>query len=402
MNLYIGRQPIFDQKNAIFGYELLFRQNSNNYFIEMDDDIATAELIYNAFLGFGIDNITDGKTAFINFSKGLVEKDFLELLPKDRIVVEILEREKASQATFDACEKFKKMGYVLAVDDFILDDNNQQLLGLVDIVKVEFPCMSLEKQAALLHQYKKKLKFLAEKIETREEYAAAVQLGYDLFQGYFFSKPTVLKTKDIGLINANLLRVIDELNMPDPSYWKISEIIQMDVGLSYKLLQLVNSAYIAPRYQIKSIQQALNFLGTKEMYQWISLMMLKDVQNSENAEMLKQSLIRGKLMSLLCNETAHYEMTSEYFFAGIFSLIEVILNRSLVDILNGLPLTDKVKQALLGERNELREMLDYIISYEKGAWNELNGRPIASTINADRFMYLYVDALKWAKSISSF
>jgi c-di-GMP-related signal transduction protein len=402
MNIYIGRQPIFDRRNTIFGYELLFRQNSNNYFIEMDDDVATAELIYNAFLVFGIDNITDGKIAFINFSKGLVEREFLELLPKNRIVVEILEREKASQDTFDACEKFKKIGYTLAVDDYIIDENNQPLLDLVDIIKVEFPAVGLEKQAALIRQYKNKVKFLAEKIETRDEYDAAVKLGYDLFQGYFFSKPAMLKTKDIALINVNLLRVVEELNLPEPSYRKISETFQMDLGLSYKLLQLVNSAYIAPRYQIKSIQQALNFLGMREMYQWISLMMLKDIQDSENAEMIKQSLIRGKLMSLLCNEISHHEMISEYFFAGIFSLIEVILNRSLADILKGLPLTDKVKWALLGERNEMREMLDYIISFEKGAWDELNGHPLASTIRGDRFMNLFVDALKWAKNIGSF
>jgi EAL and modified HD-GYP domain-containing signal transduction protein len=135
MNIYIGRQPIFDRNNAIFGYELLFRQNSNNYFVEMDDDVATAELIYNAFLVFGIDAITDGKMAFINFSKGLVASDFLDLLPKSRIVVEILEREQASQSTFDACEKFRKMGYVLAIDDYVLDENNRPLLDLVDIVK---------------------------------------------------------------------------------------------------------------------------------------------------------------------------------------------------------------------------------------------------------------------------
>ena len=402
MNIYIARQPIFDRNNAIFGYELLFRQNSNNYFVEMDDDVATAELIYNAFLGFGIDNITDGAMAFINFSKGLVERDFLELLPKSRIVVEILERDKASQSTFDACEKFKMMGYVLAVDDYVLDENNQPLLDLVDIVKVEFPAVSLEKQAVLINQYQNKVRFLAEKIETRDEYASAVDLGYELFQGYFFSKPAMLKTRDIGLINTNLLRVVEELNLPEPSYRNISEIIQMDLGLSYKLLQLVNSAYIAPRYQIKSIQQALNFLGTREMYQWISLMMLKDFQSSENAEIVKQSLIRGKLMSLLCNETRHYETASEYFFTGIFSLIEILLNRSLADILNGLPLTDQVKQALLGDQNDLRRMLDYVISFEKGEWNQLNGHPITATISADRFMNLYVDALKWAKSIGTF
>jgi c-di-GMP-related signal transduction protein len=401
MNVYIARQPIFDRKNAIFGYELLFRQSNVNYFIEMDDDVATAELIYNSFLVFGIDNITDGAMAFINFSKSLVASDFIELLPKDRIVVEILERDKATQATVDACRKFREMGYTLAVDDFILDEDNQPLLDLVDIVKVEFPAVSLADQANLIRKYRKKVKFLAEKIETREEYASAVKLGYDLFQGYFFSKPAMMKSKDIGSINTNLIRIVEELNLPEPSYKRISETIQMDLGLSYKLLRLVNSAYIAPQCEIKSIQQALNYLGTREMYQWVSLMMLKEVQSNENAEIVKQALIRGKLMSLLCNELSHQASISEYFFTGTFSLMDVILNKSLTDVLKGLPLTDSVKQALLGGTNELRAMLDYLISYEKGEWETLKNLPLANTIPADRFMLHYMEALKWAKSIGN-
>jgi c-di-GMP-related signal transduction protein len=402
MNVYIARQPIFDRKNSTFGYELLFRQSNLNYFIEIDDDVATAELIYNAFLVFGIDNITDGTMAFINFSKSLVDSDFIEMLPKDRIVVEILERGKATQATLDACVKFRDMGYTLAVDDFVLDEDNLPLLDLIDIVKVEFPSVSLRKQKSLIEKYKKKVKFLAEKIETREEFASALRLGYDLFQGYFFSKPSMMKAKDIGFINTNLIRIIEELNLPDPSYRKISEIIHMDLGLSYKLLRLVNSAYVAPRYEIKSIHQALNFLGTREMYQWVSLIMLKDIQNDENREVVKQSLVRGKLMSLLWAEISHDASMSEYFFTGSFSLMDVILNKSLPAILKGLPLTDNVKQALLGGNNKLREMLDYIISYEKGEWETLKEMPIANIISADRFVDLYVDALKWAKNIGNF
>jgi EAL and modified HD-GYP domain-containing signal transduction protein len=400
MNIFIARQPIFDRKNRIFGYELLFRKNSDNFFTEMDDDAATAELIYNSFLVFGIDNIADGNMAFINFSKGLVDSDFLQLLPKDRIVVEILERDRTTQATLDACCKLRKLGYTLAVDDYVLGSDSEPLLELVDIVKVEFPSVSLADQQALIRKYRNKVKFLSEKIETREEYADAVRLGYDLFQGYFFSKPAMMKTKDIGFINTSLLRIMEELNLPEPSYRKISDIIQQDLGLSYKLLKLVNSAYIAPRYQIKSIQHALNFLGTKEMYQWISLMMLKDMQDPENAEMVKQSLIRGKLMSVIAHERNRPESSSEYFFAGIFSQIDAILNRSLDDILKDLPLTNRVKDALLGVNNELRAVLDYVVSFEKGAWNDLNNRKTADI--PERFMYLYIDAVKWVKNVANF
>jgi len=402
MNIYIARQPIFDRKSRIFGYELLFRQSGENCFHEMDDDIATAELIYNAFLVFDIDSITDGTKAFINFSKALVNSDFLELLPKNRIAVEILEREKATQATLDACRKFKMLGYTLAMDDYVLDSDNEPLLELVDIVKVDFPVVSQPRQADLIRKYKDKVKFLAEKIETREEYADAVRLGYDLFQGYFFSKPVMMKTKDIGLVSSNLLRVLEELNTPEPSYRKISDIVQSDLGLSYKLLKLVNSAYIAPRSQIKSIRHALGYLGMKELHQWFSLMMLKEMQSPENAEMLKQSLIRGKLMSVIAQEKNLSDSTSEYYFTGIFSQIDAILNKDLGEILTGLPLTDRVKQALLGEPNELRAMLECVISFEKGAWKELAARRLPELVSPARFMHLFIDAVKWVKSVGEF
>ncbi|UOO38116.1 HDOD domain-containing protein [Oscillospiraceae bacterium CM] len=401
MSIFIARQPIFDRQLNVYGYELLFRQNNNNYFIEMDDDIATAELIYNSFLVFGIDSLTDGAKAFINFSKGLVDSDFIELLPKDRIVVEVLERNKATQATKDACQRFKQLGYALALDDFSLDEDNIPLLDLVNILKVEFPSLSLSAQAALIQKYRGKVLFLAEKIETREEYQEAVSLGYDLFQGYFFSKPAMLKSKDIKTINVNLFRIMEELNDSEPNYHKISEIIQTDLGLSYKLLRLVNSAYIAPRHRVKTIAQALNYMGTRELYQWISLMMLKDMQDNENAELVKDSLIRGKMMSLLACELHLSHLAPEYFFTGLFSQIDVVLNRDLSDILLGLPLTDLVKKTLLGEKNDIRGLLDCIICIEKADWAGLDNLPFMKAVNPMRFMTYYVDAMKWAGNLNA-
>jgi c-di-GMP-related signal transduction protein len=399
MSLFIARQPIFNRKNEIYGYELLFRQNNNNYFVEMDDDVATTELLYNTFFIFGLDDLTDGTKAFINVSKGLIESDFLNLLPKDKIVIEVLEREKATQSTMDACARFQSLGYTLALDDFILDEDNLPLLSTANILKVEFSALSLVKQAALIKQYKNKVTFLAEKIETRDDYKKAVDLGYDLFQGYFFSKPVMTKSKDIKTINANLFSIIEELNTAEPSYFKISGMIESDLGLSYKLLRLANSVYIGAKYKVKSIKQALNYLGTHELYQWISLMILKDMQDDDNSELVKQSLIRGKLMHMLALELHGQKLITEFFFTGIFSLIDVILNRSFKEILTGLPLSDNVKKTLLGEKNEMRALLDCISSIERAEWDKLEKYPVMRSINTERFMAHYIDAMKWANSL---
>ena len=399
MNIFIARQPIFDRKNRIYGYELLFRQNSNNCFIPIHDDIATKELIYNAFLVFGLDNLTDGTQAFINCSKELLCADLLGLLPKEKVVIEVLERGKATPATKEACERFRTQGYKLALDDFVLDEDNLPLLGLTNILKIEFPSVKPETQAALIKKYQGKVLFLAEKIETREDYLKALGLGYSLFQGYFFSKPAMVKSKDIKSINSNLLCIMNELNQPEPSYFKISDIIESDLGLSYKLLRLANSVYIGAKYKVKSITQALNLLGTREMYQWISLMMLRDMQTNENEELIKQSLIRGKLMHMLALELSRGKDHADYFFAGIFSLIDIILNKSFDELLVGLPLSGSVKKTLLGEKNDMRALLDYITSVERADWAKLESFTIMRSVGTVRFMELYVSAMKWANSL---
>jgi EAL and modified HD-GYP domain-containing signal transduction protein len=400
MNIFIARQPIYDRNRQIFGYELLFRQNNENAFTKIDDDTATAEVIYDSFLIFGIDSITDDTRAFINCSKALLESDIINILPKDKVVLEILERGETTPATLEACKRLKSLGYMLALDDFIPTAETQPLLELADIVKIEFSSLNLTAQGIMLRHYKDKLRFLAEKIETVEDYEKALRIGYDYFQGYYFSKPAMLNSKDIGSLNVNLIRILEELGRPEPSYAVIAEIMTSDLGLSYKLLKLVNSAYIAPRYQIKSILQALSFLGMRELYQWMSLMLLKDIQDGENEALIRQSLVRAKLMAALGQKKDHKALNSDYFFTGIFSLIDVVLNRNIEDILADLPLSDKVKHALRGGRNELRLLLDYIISFENAEWNDMNSQEALGLESTDQFMTFYVDALAWAKHMS--
>ncbi|MEA4986931.1 MAG: HDOD domain-containing protein [Anaerovorax sp.] len=398
MEVYIARQPIFDRNMDIYGYELLYRKNSNNMYTGIDDDQATAELICNSFLVFGINDLTDGTKAFINFSKGLINSSVPLLLPPNNVVVEILEREDTTQEIIDACKRMRSMGYMLALDDFILEDKFMSLMDTIDIVKVEFPSVNYNIQRNLIQKYKSKVKFLAEKIETREEYQKAFDLGYDLFQGYFFSKPFIMKTREIASLNSNLFSIIEELNKPEPSYKKIAEIIQNDLGLTYKILKLANSAYYGTKNKITSIHQALSYLGMNKIYQWVSLMMLKDFQSVENLELIKLSLIRGKLMDSLAIELGMDTSNSEYFFVGMFSFIDILLNKNMEEIIKWLPFTDNVKMALLGVENDQRKLLNCIINYES-ATLDTNQSSLFNKISSKRYMELYVDALKWASSL---
>ena len=401
MDVYIARQPIFDRSMRIYGYELLYRQSSRNAFVEMDDDQATTELICNSLLVVGLSDLTDGTKAFINFSKALIDSDVPTILPKESVVLEILERGKATQATVAACDRMRARGYQLALDDVVMDESFLPLMDKADIIKVEYPSVSYNDQRRLIRKYRgKPVRFLAEKIETREDYRRAVDIGYDYFQGFFFSKPAMINSREIVSLNANMVAILEELNRPEPSYEVIADIISGDLGLTYKLLKLANSVYLGTKYKIDSIPQALSYIGLKEIRQWISLMMLKNLQNVENAEMIKLSMIRGKLMELLARALQNTENASDYFFTGMFSFIDQLISRPMPKILEGLPLSRDVKQALTGEPNEYRRLLDFVVNCEYANWNKIEKQYPLDIIGIGRFMDLYMESLRWARQLN--
>ena len=395
MDVYVARQPIFDRQLNIYGYELLYRNDKQNFFPDIDDNQATLELIYNSFLVVGLKTLTEGRKAFINFSKELIDSDVAMLLPKEDIVVEVLERGDASIKTEEACSQISELGYTIALDDVMLDDNMLKLVEYANIVKIEFNVMPEEEQIRLMKTYRKKLKFLAEKIETREEYQAALAMGYDYFQGYFFSKPTIINQTDIIALNGNVFEILEELNTEDPNYVVIADIIQRDLGLTYKLLMLTNTIKFGAKNQIHSIKHALSYLGINELYQWITLIMLKDLKNNENSEMIKLSIIRGKLMEQIAHELHLESEESEYFLVGMFSFIDVILNKNMQEALADIPLADKIKNSILNRNTTIGRMLDFVIAYENADWDRIVSQYPINEIGEGKFLTMYVDALKW-------
>ena len=191
MDIYLARQPIFDRKMKVLGYELLYRSSMENSYQGIDDNHATAQVINNTFLSMHFEDITSGTKAFINFSHDMIIKEIPLLLPKDEVVIELVERAEINEDLIKACRKLSEQGYTIALDDFYYNERFLPLLELAHIVKIEFSGMDIIKQKMLMDTYKGKLKFLAEKIETRFEYQMALNMGYDYFQGYFFSKPVI-------------------------------------------------------------------------------------------------------------------------------------------------------------------------------------------------------------------
>jgi len=398
MEVYVGRQPIFDRYNNVLGYELLYRRSMNNFYEGNDANKDTAEVINNAFFVMHFDELTEGTKAFINFTESMIVDNVPMLLPKETLIVEILEQSIITQELIESCIKLKQNGYKIALDDFVFSEQYIPLLEIVDIVKIEFSRVSLFDQRKLLAQYKDKIMFLAEKVETREEFDLALNMGYDYFQGYFFSKPVIVKGKDIAVLNTNIVRIINELYAEEPEFNRISEIIQADLGLSYKLLKVSNTVYFEAKYEIKSIKQAIVRLGISELKRWFNILLVKDIQIIENKDLIKNSIIRAKFMELIALEIGLEQEYLDYFMVGMFSSIDILLNREMKTIVEELPITQEVKDALLGYVNPINDALNVIVKHEYAQLNELDLEQPIHNISQSRFMDLYIEAITWVKN----
>ncbi len=396
MEVYVARQPIFDKAMDIVGYELLYRRSMNNFFEGDNDDQATADLINSAFLVMQFNELTSGTRAFINFSADMLIKEIPLLLPKGHIVVEILEKVDATADVVAACKKLKSEGYMIALDDFTFRESSLPLIELADIVKVEFSAVDVELQRKYIHKYGDRVKFLAEKVEKREEYQLASSMGYDYFQGYFFSRPVIEKRREIASLPTALLRVMQELNLPEPDYQKLTEIIETDVGLSYKLLRFAGSVFFCARGGVYTVKQALIRLGMSEVKKWVYLLLLKNVQSIDNKELVKTCLIRAKFMELLALEAGGGRKHYDYFLAGLFSSIDVLLESTMEEAVGELPIASDVKDALLGSANDIAHALQLVLYHEAGKWDEIDISAFAPHMIRDRLMSLYIQSLQWA------
>lgn len=347
MNVYMARQPIFDRNMNVFGYELLYRKTEKNEYEGYSDEQATAELLNNLFFSFDFTEITNGKKAFINFSEEMLEREIPLLLANEHVVIEILERVQNSDKIEHICDKLKENNYVLALDDFVFNDSYDSLMDYIDIIKIEINTTNRFDQKFLISKYGDKIKFLAEKVETREQFLQAVEMGYEYFQGYFFCEPIIEKGKDFRTVDQRLIVALHELERPEPDFQKLTEVVEMNVELSYKLMKLVNSAFFAAREEIHSIKHGLVRLGLDEIRKWVYLMIAKDIANTDNQEVLITTLVRAKVMELIAYKLNMQNCHLEFFLVGLFSNMDILLGKRMDEVLEELSLSQQVKDSLL-------------------------------------------------------
>lgn len=396
MEVFVARQPIFDRYRQVYAYELLFRSGLENAFQASDADRASVKVIADSFLRFGIQKMTGGKRAFINFTRDTLVKGYATLLPKDLIVVEILENVEQDVEVFDACRELKRLGYQIALDDFVCEDWSNPLVHFADIIKVDFRATPPKGRAELPPLIaSRKIRPLAEKIETRAEFDEAVSLGYTYLQGYFFSRPLVLSGRDVPGVRQRYLEILQQINQPTLDFHQIEAIIKREPSLTYKLMTYINSVAFSFRSRITSVGQALNLLGEDAVKKWASVVALAGLAQDQPSELVVSSLVRARFCELIAASTALEERAQELFLLGLFSLLDTITGQSMVEVLQDLPLADDVKLALLGNRNRLRDVLNCLLAYEQGEWAPFSLYAAKLRLDEGGVARVYVDAVAW-------
>lgn len=366
-----------------------------NAFPGVEDGLATSSLLSSSFFTVGIEQITSGRRAFINFPEEMVLRGIPTLFPASSIVVEILEDVEPTREVFAACQKLVKKGYLLALDDFVYTRAHRPLMEMAEIIKVDFTISSIDEIKELVEFSSKfHFKLLAEKIETYEEYTLARSLGFVYFQGYFFSKPEVLKNKEISSSQLIYMKLIMEINRVEFDVKKLENLVMQDVAISYKLLKCINSAYYSRLQPITSIRNAIAYLGEQGVRMFVTLIATAKLSESKPDELLRTSCIRARFLELVAAELGRD--TEEAFMLGLFSMVDAILDTPMESLLQQLPVSSDMVQALAHQRGPLYPMLNIIQIYEAGQWVKLDEAIDQQGLVSSNMIEYYLDAVRWA------
>jgi EAL and modified HD-GYP domain-containing signal transduction protein len=395
-DFYLGRQAIYDREGRLFAYELLFRSdNSDAASLQtlLNGDSASSEVLLNTFMEIGLERIAGNARVFINLTRNLIACDHPLALQKDRVVMELLEDIPVDEALIEEVSCLSKMGIQLALDDYVFDPVWDPLLPWVDIIKLEIPALTIDRIREELPKLRRhKLKLLAEKVETREEYDALRAMGVDYFQGYFFSRPELIEGKRLEENQTVILRLLSELNRPDASIEEIETLIGQDAALSYKTLRYINSAAVGFPRKVESIGQAVIFMGINRIRAWANLLVMAGLKERAQDHYL-MALVRAHLCeSLLAGSPSN--TTGTGFTVGLLSILDLLLGLPLEEIVKELGLSDQINDALLQGRGMAGEALSCVRLVENGDWQEVSFPGLSKREIHDRFLDASAQAFK--------
>jgi EAL and modified HD-GYP domain-containing signal transduction protein len=394
--VFVARQPIFTRTLKVAGYELLFRATDTHEARVSDPEGATAAVLLNTFTEIGLERLVGSNRAWVNVSREFVVTGLAGTLPPAVVGLEILEDELLDDRMVGALIDLKRQGYQLALDDFEFSRSRprpEPLLSLVDVVKLDVVALGrdgLAREVARLKPYD--VTILAEKVETHEEYAFCLALGCDLFQGFFFCQPELLRDRGIVANRASLLKVVAALQDPSVQLTELEHLIGRDVALSFRLLRYINSAFFGLRFEISSIGQALALLGVENLRRWATLTVLASI-DGKPPELTVTALVRARFCEL-AGEQLPALSAGELFTLGLFSVIDALIDAPMAQVVSMIPFPNEMREALINRRGEMGALLECVTAVEAGDFDR------AQSLVCDA-ADLYLEALIWANEAAS-
>ena len=403
MYFYAARQPILDKEKKLFAYELLFRDSIDNIFPDIDADEATTKMIEASNFNLGISEFTGNKPAFINFTLETLAQGYPETLTTEEVVVEILETVKPGKKLLAICKDLHEKGYTIALDDYIHQPVWQHFYPFISIIKIDWQDTSLAtiKDVKVAIQDFPHIKLLAEKVETYEEYNQALELDFELFQGFFFAKPEMVKTKSLSPSQMAMAELLYETSKKDLDLASITSVFERDVTLSYKLLRYANSAIFKRRNEISTIKQALVTLGSEELKRFLGLMFASNINPDKPSELINAAMVRAKFCELMASEVKPPIDNSIAFLTGLLSLIDAIVDEELASILSKLPLAQEIKDTLLTRKGVMASLIMLLEFIERAEWSKTT--TVMETLGLEKSDVIksYNEAIAWADEQSS-
>ena len=406
--IFLGRQPILDRSQRIVAYELLFRSaGGGNAAVIEDNFTATAEVVVRAFVEFGLSNVLGDCQGFINADERFLASDVVDLLPAERVVLEILETVEFTPAVVARLRELKQKGWRLALDDFTRIQSEQiPIMDLMDVVKVDLLALEAGQLPAIVQHLKRwPIQLLAEKIDDGEQFQRCFKQGFEFFQGYYFAKPTVLVGRRIDPARVGVLRLIN-LVVEDVEASQLEHEFKRYPNLTYNLLRLVNSVAFGLPGKIDSLRHAIAMLGRRQLQRWLQLLLF--TQRAEGASpgqpLLTLAATRGKCMELMMDSIVpgNRGQADQAFMVGVLSLLDALFGVPLPELLKELNLADPVRAALLDGEGVLGRLLGIARSFER---NEFNG--VAAQLQEfpqlplSHFNQMQLQALGWASEVSA-
>ncbi|MDQ6964405.1 MAG: HDOD domain-containing protein [Mariprofundales bacterium] len=392
-NIFVGRQPVFDSNLKVVAYELLARLPKERQ--KTSNLSETAQVLVHTLMDIGLDNLVGEYRAYMDATSSFMMDDILNKLPPEKVSFTLLQDTPITEELIDGIRELKGKGYTIIIDDFIYSPQLEVAMELADVVKIYYPAVRhcLAEEVAQLRRFKVKL--LISGIDSHDAMEACKPLNFDLYQGDFFCQPDTIDGKTLTDNKMAILRALQQV-ISAQAVDEIEDVVKQDVALSYRLLKYINSAAFGMNREIISIKQALTLLGLDNIRRWLSLLSLAAIGEHKPPELIKISLVRGKMLELTASMMG-YDNQSDYFILGMFSVLDALLDQPMKRALEGIALPQEVHDGLMKPDSSMGVLLTIVRFIEHNSWQQAEAACLViPNLNAHLLMQQYLQAIRWA------